>query len=106
MESKKKAAKNQPDTAAASASSGSGGKSWGASGGGSGSVSAATGAGGGAVDKVLVCRESRCRKEFVFSAKDQAFHRSKGYADRVRCKPCSEAQKAKKAKKEIQVRAG
>ena len=106
LESKKKAAKNQPDTAAASASSGSGGKSWGPSGGGSGSVSAATGAGGGAVDKVLVCRESRCRKEFVFSAKDQAFHRSKGYADRVRCKPCSEAQKAKKAKKEIQVRAG
>ena len=48
-------------------------------------------------DKTIKCVD--CGTEFIFTARDQAFYKEKGFTNEPkRCKPCREAKKA--AKKE------
>jgi|GEM_PF-2188944 DNA-directed RNA polymerase subunit RPC12/RpoP len=45
-------------------------------------------------DKTLKCAD--CGKEFIFTARDQAFFAEKGFTEPKRCKECRDARKNNK----------
>lgn len=49
-------------------------------------------------DKTIVCKD--CGKEFIFTVREQEFYKEKGFDNEpVRCKPCRDENKKRKAEK-------
>jgi hypothetical protein len=51
-------------------------------------------------DQTIQCKD--CPNTFVFTEKDQEFYAAQGFTPPKRCKPCRDANKAKRAEREQQ----